>query len=89
MNRCCESLTVLREKGRHIGEYCTSCGKWLRWVPQQVTLERAKSFVMPFGVHKGKPLGELDDETLDWYWEHLDGKNAKIGEMARLVYESR
>jgi len=84
--KCGSFQRTKRRKGPHLGEYC-ECGHLLRWVPKEITLERALEFVMPFGKHKGKPLKDIDDEYLDWLFEH--GDNQKIGEMARLVYEAR
>jgi uncharacterized protein (DUF3820 family) len=38
---------------------CRACGRFLRWEPAPMTPERAAGFVMPFGKHQGKTLGEL------------------------------
>lgn len=76
-----------RRKGPHLGEYCTSCGKHQRWLPKDVTLDRAREFVMPFGKHKGKKLKDIDDEYLDWLYENCERR--KISDMAKLVYDSR
>lgn len=84
----CGSFHEEREaKGKHIGVYCLECGKWKRWAPQPVSLDRAKVFVMPFGMHRGKQLSEIPDDYLDWLYEHCG--NEKIAQMAQLVYEGR
>src|SRR6266550_3319947 len=30
----------IRGKGPHKGEYCSSCGHWLRWIPKKVATRR-------------------------------------------------
>jgi uncharacterized protein (DUF3820 family) len=52
-----------------------------------VTLERALAFVMPFGKHKDKPLGELPPGYLMWVAENL--QNDKIRALAQLIVDSR
>lgn len=32
---CCNGKTIQKQPGPHIGEYCSDCGKWIRWVPQE------------------------------------------------------
>ena len=38
---------------------CADCGKWLRWVRQPWSRARAEQFVIPFGPHRGRSIGEL------------------------------
>jgi hypothetical protein len=38
---------------------CLSCGRVGPWIKSPWTVERAKSFVMPFGKFRGKTVGEL------------------------------
>lgn len=87
--RCCKNygFVHLQERGPHTGAYCTYCFTLIGWVPKKRTVDDAKRFVLWFGRHKGKRLDEVDDEYLDWLYEHIEDK--KIAEMARLVFESR
>jgi len=34
--------TYTEQKGVHLGEYCSSCGKWLKWVRQEVNQGKSK-----------------------------------------------
>src|SRR6266705_640867 len=38
---CGERAAIeIRGKGPHKGEYCSSCGHWLRWIPKKVAKKR-------------------------------------------------
>lgn len=81
--KCGSFQRTKRRKGPHLGEYCV-CGHLLRWVPKEITLERALEFVLPFGKHKGKKLSEIDDDEY-LHWLHEQSSNKKISELARLI----
>lgn len=71
-NKCGSNKTTNKKSGPHLGEYCASCGRWLRWVsiPWQ-------DFVWPVGVkHRGKTLkkiAETDIRYLRWAAENMKG----------------
>ena len=68
-NRCGSEQFEEREQGPHVGLFCTKCSAWIKWIPQQMTEEKADCFIMPFGKHKGTTLGRirmLDREYIVW-----------------------
>lgn len=58
--QCFES----RQSGPHVGIYCCDCGAWQCW--EQQTPTHNPDFIMPYGVHKGKPLKSLPTDYLDF-----------------------
>jgi hypothetical protein len=46
-------------KAPHAGRIdCPSCGAW-RWLKAKWTRSRALRFTLPYGEHRGRPVGEL------------------------------
>lgn len=88
-SQCCGRFTFVCERAGRQAKHCWQCGGFIKWVPKPLTLERALEFTMPFGSHKGKKLADLTDEQLEWYYENLDGKSNRIGELCGIIYESR
>lgn len=66
-----------KKSGPHIGEYCTQCDKWIRWIPG-----KWQDFVWPVGTkHKGKKVEDIlkvDKDYLEWASENLGGRLQKI-----------
>jgi uncharacterized protein (DUF3820 family) len=44
---------------------CRACGR-VTWGKAPWTLERARAFVMPYGKHLGRPIGELAESDPDY-----------------------
>jgi uncharacterized protein (DUF3820 family) len=53
---------------------CRACGRHLGWEPAPVTIERCRSFVMPFGKHAGKALPDIPVSYLRWMMDEGAGK---------------
>lgn len=85
----CEDHSFVRYgwQGPHLGEYCRNCGKWLRWMPQRMTPERARSIVMPIGKHKGRKLSEIDSGYLRWY--EANGNDGSLADACRFILWER
>ena len=60
-SHCGSTDIYTKPKTPHIGLYCRACGKWIKWLPQEKTID-----TMPFGKHKGVAITELPDNYLDW-----------------------
>lgn len=78
----CNNLdSVKRPVGKHIGEYCSNCDKWLRWVPQDW-----RGFIWPVGTkHKGHTLISIlinDRRYLEWAAENMSGPLQKRAQEA-------
>lgn len=78
----CGSIeTTKKSVGPHMGEYCTSCDRWLRWVPQDW-----KKFIWPVGTkHKGHTLISIlvnDRRYLEWAAENMSGALQKRAQEA-------
>jgi hypothetical protein len=62
MEKCCigetytKEVTFTGQNGLHIGAYCSVCGKWIKWLPQETGW---KAFRMPFGKHRYSTLGKI------------------------------
>lgn len=77
--------TMLRfvESEVHFGRYdCLKCGRVGPWLKSPWTLERARSFVLPIGRHKGRSVGALAGDKrgqsyLAWVAANIEG-NAGI-----------
>lgn len=73
---CGSTGTVQRKQGKHIGEYCAGCDKWIRWVSGDW-----RSFIWPVGSkHKGQTLAMIllnDRPYLEWAAENMTGSLQK------------
>lgn len=70
---CWNTEMTEQQVGKHIGIYCSECGKWIKWKPQN---KDWRSFVMPFGKHAGKKLADIagcDYDYLKWGSVNLSG----------------
>lgn len=69
---CGNTEKIQRRQGQHLGEYCSQCGRWIRWVPQDW-----KKFVWPVGdKHKGQLLSDIlvnDKPYLEWVSQNITG----------------
>jgi hypothetical protein len=86
--RCGSSdLDVADGKGPHKASIvCRSCGRFVGWVGFPIVADEAATFVMPFGRHKGAPLGELPRDYLSWLATNIRGR---IAERARVLLGDR
>lgn len=73
MGNCNHNQTERFASGPHTGSRCLLCGEFLGWVPKPITVESARESIMPFGRHKGKRLGSLPKEYLEWMVSNLEG----------------
>jgi hypothetical protein len=73
--------TIQRPQGKHLGEYCSGCDKWVRWVSQGW-----QSFIWPIGrTHKGENLRTIltkDRPYLEWAAGNLQGSLQKRAQEA-------
>jgi hypothetical protein len=74
---CASNNITLQKKGPHMGEYCTDCGKWLRWI----TSTTIEEFTWPIGSkHKGQTLSTIlqkDLAYLVWAAKSIDSNSLK------------
>lgn len=85
----CDHLNVIftptPELTHHGKETCADCGKFLRWVPKPVTLERDKENARKMAELKTKPLGEWEKGfllSLEKQGRHFSPKQqAKLDEL--------
>ena len=82
MTCSCGSIeTVQRPQGKHIGEYCSGCDTWIRWVPQSW-----QKFVWPIGkTHKGELLSVIlakDRPYIEWAAGNIQGSLQKRAQEA-------
>jgi hypothetical protein len=72
---------VQKAQGKHIGEYCADCDKWLRWIPQDW-----KDFIWPIGAkHKGQKLSAIllnDQPYLEWAAQNVSGSVQRRAQQA-------
>jgi hypothetical protein len=82
---CGDDNVVTRRSGPHVGEYCASCCKWLRWVPQGI-----ENFVWPIGAkHKGTlilTIARIDRPYLEWAAKELSSPTLKAKAKEALRY---
>jgi predicted RNA-binding Zn-ribbon protein involved in translation (DUF1610 family) len=82
------TLRLVRTEGPHFGRYdCLACGRIGPWLKSPWTVERARSFVLPFGKHKGATVGDLAENRegrsyLAWAAENLEGNPATAAAIA-------
>ena len=63
----------------HAGKYvCPSCRAFRGWISTPWTFERAASFVVPIGCHKGQTLAEIE-ATGDRRWIEWAAVNLSKG----------
>ena len=78
---CGSVETVQKSNGKHLGEYCAGCDKWIRWVPQDW-----KNFIWPVGnKHKGHTLISIlvnDRPYLEWASQNMSGSLQKRAQEA-------
>ena len=78
---CGSEDVVQKYQGKHLGNYCGSCNRWLTWVPQGW-----KTFIWPVGSkHKGQTLAMIalnDRPYLEWAAENMTGTLQKRAQEA-------
>lgn len=47
---------------------CGYCGTYIKFLP---VVENSKEFIMPFGKHRGKALGDIDEDYLVWMLDNM------------------
>jgi hypothetical protein len=60
---------------------CSDCCRHIRFLPAPWTIERARAFVLPYGKHRGRSVGELAEGAagrgyLQWLAANTDGNAA-------------
>lgn len=65
---CGATSATYKQVGPHIGEYCASCQKWIRWVP------RKEHFKKEEGTITSKIIDAqlIKDEARRYYEEELE-----------------
>ena len=62
--KCGHDSFEYRESGKHVGQYCTKCEAWQKWIPQNNPIK-----IMPFGKYKGDLISEINDYQYLGYLE--------------------
>lgn len=73
---------------RVTGEFRNETGS-VKTPPKPMTIERAVSFVMPFGKHKGKKLPEITTDYLEWFVDKCSSNHPKIAELSAMILAAR
>ena len=64
---CNSSEFTYRISGPHLGQYCSACDRWQKWINQDKPIE-----LMPFGKYKDRPISEIQDKNyLTWLVQNL------------------
>ena len=59
---------VYAEKGPHIGEWCSFCKRWIRWVPKNFFNQPVEKHVeKPIEPQSLRPLDTDFDDEVPWY----------------------
>lgn len=85
--RCpyCDSDNRMERPGQpphHAELVCGDCGRHLQWIGREIDREEAARFEMPYGKHRGTPMGELPKGYLVWLTETDHGR---ITERAKIL----
>jgi putative quorum-sensing-regulated virulence factor len=56
---------------KHLALRCSDCGRFIRFVSQGRPIQ-----VMPFGMHKGKPIKDLPADYLNFVLENVELKGS-------------
>ena len=75
----CE-LFLKHQSGPHLGLFCGSCGKWQKWLQQEI--HNDPNFIMPFGEHKKEKISLVPTDYLLWGTKHLKGAMKRRFELA-------
>jgi hypothetical protein len=64
---------------------CAGCGRWIKFLPAEWTLDRARDFRLDFGKYRGRTIGEVAStpagrDYLRWVVRNLRGGPAKAAE---------
>jgi hypothetical protein len=65
---------------------CDGCGRWIKFLPAEWTIERAREFRLEFGKYRGYTVGEVAATAagfhyLRWMVANLSGGPAKAAEL--------
>jgi hypothetical protein len=63
---------------------CAACGRFIRWAAKPIDPAEAIAFTMPFGRHRGSPMGELPHSYLVWL-ARAEGISPRIAERAECL----
>jgi len=82
---CNASKTYTKQAGPHLGEYCTACDTWIRWIPQPLD-----KYVWPLGSkHKGQlilAIAKNDRPYLEWAASSITNPKLKLKAQEALDY---
>jgi hypothetical protein len=79
----------------HARLVCGDCRRHIRFLPAPWTIERARRFVLPYGKHRGRSIGELAEGVagrgyLQWLAANAGGNAATAaGVVLGLIPEGR
>ena len=64
--KCGSEEFYKKEKGIHVGIYCSSCDKWQKWDAKECTEKEIREFIMPFGKYKDTKLEDIPITYIAW-----------------------
>jgi hypothetical protein len=70
----------------YAGLHCDGCGRHIRFLPAEWTIERARAFRLEFGRYRGHTIGEVASTAAGWHYVRwmartLRGGPAKAAEL--------
>ena len=87
-NSDCEQEMPMDLPFRVTGEFRNEAGA-VKTPPKPMSLERAVSFVMPFGKHRGSKLHEITTDYLEWFVDKCSSSHPKIAELSAMILAAR
>lgn len=82
-NNCKKEVEpVLTDSGQHIKASCSECKRYIKFMPQEI---KASDFVMPYGKHKGRTLGEIKINDFDYLQWLYDNSKSRIKDLVDKV----
>lgn len=68
--KCGCNVFEAKQKGPHIGWYCTKCGAWVRWIPKSKFNESKQMSIEDLGINvqeeRNKPESSCIKDYLPW-----------------------
>lgn len=68
--KCGCNVFETKRKGPHIGWYCTKCGAWVRWIPQNKFNEPKQMSIEDLSINvqkeRNKPESSCIEDNLPW-----------------------
>lgn len=62
-NHCnTDLLPTIKDKGPHVGVYCSFCGKWIKWLDKKEKVKYTHLDGTPYATLAGKTTTDNDDD---------------------------